>query len=106
MVIGWKMRWLVAVAMIDQAYGTVVQRCEGPDGALTFTHLACPNGQAGEAYPVFNPPPGSVAPPSPARPRAARPKATEPAPPPQAPPKRKAKVERKKKTAKYTPWRP
>lgn len=98
---------LAVAALAKPAQGSMVQRCIGADGALTYTQAACPDGRAGEPHWAHNPPPGSVKPTPPPRTRTARQPAAKVEPSPQPAPQQKAKKPGKKgKPARYVPWRP
>ncbi len=108
------LQWLVLAGMAEQTEASVVQKCVGSTGELTFTHSACPDGQPGEPYRAWNPPPGSVAPRPLAKPPSAGSRANREAasqrsaPPPQAartPAQRPPTQARKSKPKKYIPWR-
>lgn len=116
--------WMLALlALSNEAGASTVQRCVGSSGHVTFTHTSCPDGSVGQRERVWNPPLGGVPPavrhttnqaPKARRHRTATADAGE---------RRKSatvteqmlpteekvatqKKGKKKKKAKYTPWRP
>lgn len=106
--------WLLVFTMTEKAEGSVVHKCVGADGNLTYTQGACPDGSAGQPYWAYSPPPGSVAPTLPARAQPHRPKAAslvaEPAARQPASKHRQSKRSlqkpaKKKKPPKYRPWK-
>ena len=104
--------WLTLALVVQQAQAKVtVQRCAHEQGVPTFTQGACPGGQPGQPYRAWNAPPGSVLPPQPttrAKPhKPSQPAITPARPEPQVRATKHATTPkaRKRKPAKYTPWK-
>lgn len=106
--------WLLVFTQAENAEGSVVHKCIGADGKLTYTQGACPDGSAGQPYWAYSPPPGSVAPTLPAKVQPSMPRGVSPLAEPAVPqpasrptPLKNAsqKPAKKKKPPKYTPWR-
>jgi hypothetical protein len=108
--------WLIALTLAEPATGSMIHKCVGTDGRLTYTHGACPDGSPGQPHWVYSPLPGSITPKLPAKARSSKPVAARslaepalPSPLPASKAKAKAKTAKKpaqkKKPPKYTPWR-
>ena len=53
----WLMTWPWLIPLTSQA--SIVNRCEAPDGTLTFTDLSCAEKDSLSLQEAYNPPPGN-----------------------------------------------